>query len=95
MNKVLEAQVDLANLVVEGGEKQLEVNNASSADPEKFVAKQTALMEEMAAKLGEIAQNNAKFAQDTQEELKSWFESGVATAEKAVKEAAEKAGKIG
>ncbi len=95
MNKVLETQVNLANLVVEGGEKQLDVNStAADSDPQEFLTKQTALLEEMAAKLGEIAENNAKFAQDAQEELKGWVEAGIATADNAVKEAAEKATKV-
>ena len=93
LNKVLETQITLANLAVEGGEKQLDLTAGSSTDPKAYVTKQTALIEELAAKLGEIAQANAKFAQEAQEDLKVWFEKGVATADNAVKEVAESAAK--
>ena len=85
MSKVLESQIGLANLYVEGSEKQLDVAKASS-DAKVFIASQTALVEEFSGKLTEVAQANAAVAQQVSEELKVWFDKGV---EKGVKSADE------
>ena len=92
MAKILDSQVALANLYVEGSEKQLEVASAST-DPKELIAAQTALVEEYSAKLSEFAQSSAKLAEEAGEELKTWFEKGVKASEEAVKEAASKAAK--
>lgn len=89
LNKVLESQVGLANLYVEGSEKQLEVATGTS-DPQEFIAKQTALVEEYSAKLADFAQANAKLAEEASDKLKTWVESGVKLAEENMKEAAAK-----
>lgn len=88
--KVLETQIGLANLCVEGSEKQIEASKDVS-DVKDFMAKQTALVEEYAAKLSDAAQSTAKIAQESSEELKAWFEKGVKSADLAVKEAAKTA----
>lgn len=90
LNKVLESQVNLANLYVEGSEKQLEVATGTT-DPKEFISKQTALVEEYSAKLADFAQANTKLAEEASEKLKSWIEEGVKVAEENVKEAASKA----
>lgn len=90
LNKVLESQVSLANLYVEGSEKQLEVATATS-DPQEFFTKQSALVEEYSAKLADFAQSNAKLAEETSEKLKEWIQDGVKVAEENMKEVAAKA----
>ena len=53
MGKVLESQVQLANLYIEGGEKQLEATKDIS-DPQDFVKKQSVIIEEYTNKLSRI-----------------------------------------
>lgn len=89
LGKVLESQVSLANIYVEGSEKQLDVATGTK-DPQEFVSKQTALVEEYTAKLSEFAQENSKLAEEASAKLKSWLEEGVKFAEESVKEAASK-----
>jgi ribosomal protein S17E len=90
MSKMLENQISVANMFIESGEKQVSSADANK-DPKDFVASQTALIEEYAAKLTEAAQANTKLAQEAGEALKSWFEKGVKTADEAVKNAAKTA----
>ena len=90
LSKVLESQVSLANLYVEGSEAQIEAAKDFS-DLKTFVAKETALVEVYAGKLTEAAQSSVKLAQDTAEEFKGWFEKGLKTADEAVKEVAKAA----
>jgi hypothetical protein len=92
MGKLLEAQISLANLYVESSEKQLEAVKTFS-EPKEYLTKQTALVEEFAAKLSETAQANVKLAQETGEEYKLWLEKGVKAADAAVVEATEQAKK--
>jgi hypothetical protein len=93
MSKVLESQISLANLYVEGSEKQLEVAKGST-DPKEFIAGQTALVEEFTGKLTEAAQANAAVAQGVSEELKTWFEKGVEKGVKTADEAVQEAVKV-
>ena len=94
MSKVLESQIGLANLYVEGSEKQLEVAKSSS-DAKDFISAQTALVEEFTAKLTEAAQANSAVAQEVSEELKAWFEKsvekGVKSADEAIQEVVKQA----
>lgn len=92
MSKMLENQISVANMFVESSEKQ--VSSVSTADPKDFVASQTAFFEEYATKLTEVAQANAKLAQEAGEELKTWFEKGVKTADEVVKDAAKTAATV-
>ena len=92
MSKMLENQIRVANMFVESSEKQ--VSSVSTADPKDFVASQTAFFEEYATKLTEVAQANAKLAQEAGEELKTWFEKGVKTADEVVKDAAKTAATV-
>ncbi len=93
MGKVLDAQISLANLYVESGEKQLETVQAVT-DPKEYMSAQAALLEDYAAKLADAAQANVKLAQEASEELKGWFEKGMKTADKAVKKAAASAAPV-
>lgn len=93
MSKVLESQISLANLYVEGSEKQLEVAKGST-DPKEFISGQTALVEEFTGKLTEAAQANAAVAQEVSEELKTWFEKGVEKGVKTADEAVQEAVKV-
>jgi hypothetical protein len=81
MGKVLESQVELANLYIEGGEKQLEATKDVS-DPQDFVKKQSAIMEEYTNKLSSLTESNIKLAQQAGEELKNWLNRNLKTAEK-------------
>ena len=76
MGKVLESQVELANLYIEGGEKQLAATKGA-ADPQEFVSRQSAVMQEYANKLAQVTEKNIKLAQQAGEDLKSWLEKNV------------------
>lgn len=76
MGKVLESQVELANLYIEGGEKQLEASKGVS-DPQDFVSRQSEVMQEYADKLSRVTEKNIKLAQEAGEELKAWLEKNV------------------
>ena len=76
MGKVLESQVELANLYIEGGEKQLEATKGVS-DPQDFVSRQSRIMQEYSDKLANITERNIKLAQEAGEELKTWMEKNV------------------
>ena len=84
MSKMLENQISVANLLIESSEKQIS-SAGGKTDPKDLLASQTALYEEYASKFAEAAQANAKLAQQAGEELKTWFEKGVKTADEAVK----------
>ena len=73
MGKVLESQVELANLYIEGGEKQLEATKGVS-DPQDFVSRQSQIMQEYADKLSKVTEKNIKLAQQAGEEMKAWLE---------------------
>ena len=76
MGKVLESQMELANLYIEGGEKQLAATKCAT-DPQEFVTRQSAIMQEYANKLARVTEKNIKLAQDAGEELKTWLERNV------------------
>jgi len=79
MGKVLESQIQLANLYIEGGEKQLEATKDVS-DPQDFVKKQSAIIEEYTEKLSQLTEGNIKLAQEAGEELKSWLNKNIKAA---------------
>ena len=88
--KVLERQLGVASLLVEGSEKQAELAREAN-DPQVFLQKQSELLEEYAGKFAEVAQEGAKLAQDSGESLKVWLEKGLETADKAGKAAVKNA----
>lgn len=79
MGRVLERQVELANLYIEGGEKQLEATKGSS-DPQEFVKKQTAIIEEYSTKLTELTESNIQLAKEAGDELKNWLNKNLKAA---------------
>ena len=72
MERYLENQINMANLCVESGEKQLKVNSAIT-DPQDFTEKQSELYEEYRSKFSEVTGNNIKLAQAAGEEYVAWF----------------------
>ena len=90
MERYLENQVNLANLCVESGEKQLKVNSAVT-DPQDFTEKQSELYEEYRVKFSEMTGNNIKLAQDAGEEYVAWLKRNMPNKE-AVKPKAVKTG---
>lgn len=90
LEKYLENQISLANLCVEGGEKQLKVSSTVT-NPQDFTEKQSELFEEYREKFSEVTGNNIKLAQDAGEEYAGWFKRNIPTAE-AVKPKAVKSG---
>jgi len=90
-NKLLEKQIGFAGLMIQAGEKQLDM--ASVTEPKEYLAKQTAIVEETTAKVADAAQSTTVLFQETGEELKVWFEKGAKTAEETVKKAATEAAK--
>ena len=76
MGKVLESQVELANIYIEGGEKQLAATKGAT-DPQEFVTRQSTIMQEYANKLAQVTERNIKLAQDAGVELKAWLEKNV------------------
>ena len=85
-NKLLEKQLGFADLLIEASEKQLDI--VSVSEPKEYLARQTAIVEETAAKVADAAQETTALFQEAGEELKVWFEKGAKTAEESVKKAA-------
>ena len=72
LERYIENQIGLANLCVEGGEKQLQVNSVIT-NPQDFTQKQSALYEEYRERFAEVTGNQMKLAQDAGEEYAAWF----------------------
>ena len=89
MGKALENQIEFANLVVDTYAKQLDVAK-DSVDPQTFVENETAFVEAATEKFTVVAKTNVALAEETGEELKTWFEKGVKTADETVKEVVSK-----
>ena len=87
MERCLENQINMANLCVESGEKQLKVNSAIT-DPQDFTEKQSELYEEYRSKFSEVTGNNIKLAQDAGEEYVGWFKRNMPNKETAKAKAA-------
>jgi hypothetical protein len=92
IGKVLDGQRSIVNLMVEGSEKQASLAKEAN-DPQVYLKEQSALYEEYAGKFADAAQEGVKLAQDVGEELKGFFEQGLANADKAVVKTAAKATK--
>jgi hypothetical protein len=91
-NKLLEKQIGFADMMIEAGEKQLDM--VSVTEPKEYMAKQTAIVEETSAKVADAAQSTTALFQQAGEDLKVWFEKGAKTAEETVKKAAADAAKV-
>ena len=83
--RVLENQIVLANFFVDSSEKQLNLTKGVSS-PAEYANRQTALLKELTAKIADTAQTSVKIAQETNTELKAWFENGIKKTDSAVKE---------
>jgi hypothetical protein len=86
MGKMLDNQISLAALYVEGSEKQLGLME-SLDNPTDFLSKETFLIEEYSTKLADVAQKRMQIAKETSDELKTWVEKGLKVADEAMKEA--------
>ena len=91
MERYLENQIGLANLYVEGSEKQLQAVGKMT-NPQDYTEQQTALYEEYREKFTTVTGDNIKLAQDAGEEYVAWFKRNLPKAE-TVKPKAAKAGK--
>ena len=87
LQRFLQNQINLANLCVEGGEKQLKVNGLVT-NPQDFTEKQTGLYDEYREKLSEVTANNIKLAQEAGEEYVAWLKRNMPVAEVAKPKAA-------
>ena len=76
MNRILQNQMELANLYIEGGERQLEAGQQSS-DPGEYQKNQAAIMEEYSRKLAKVTEDNISLARQAGEELQNWFASNL------------------
>ena len=74
-SKLLEKQLGFAGMVIDASEKQIDV--ASVSEPKELLAKQTALIEETAAKFADASQATTALFQEAGEEFKGWFEKSV------------------
>ena len=91
MERYLENQIGLANLCVEGSEKQLH-SVGKTTNPQDFAEKQTELFEEYREKFTAVTGDNIKLAQDTSEEYVAWFKGNLPKTESVMPKAV-KAGK--
>lgn len=85
-SKLLDKQLGFAGMMIEASEKQLEV--ATVSEPKELLAKQTAVLEETAAKFADVTQSTTSLFQEAGEEFKGWFEKGAKATEAAIKKAA-------
>ncbi len=87
--RVLENQIVLANFFVDSSEKQLNLTKGVSS-PAEYANRQAALLaallKELTVKIADTAQTSVKIAQETNTELKAWFENGIKKTDSAVKE---------
>ena len=91
MERVLENQIGLANLCVEGSEKQLH-SVGKMTNPQDFADTQNELFEEYREKFTAVTGDSIKLAQDTSEEYVAWFKRNLPKTESVMPKAA-KAGK--
>lgn len=82
LNQVLEAQVSMANLYVEGSEKQLELLD-SIKEPQEYIAAQSELVQEYAEKIAAAAQRNVEISQQAGEQAREWVEQTASSAQEA------------
>ena len=87
VTKVLDNQIQFANTVM--GSSIKEIDASATKDPAAFIQHQSSLLEEYSEIFKAQAQTSAKVFQEAGEELKTWFEKGVKTADTAVKKASE------
>lgn len=86
LTKVLENQIQIANSIIEKSTPEIDAASAIK-DPKKIIEAQSSMVQEYTGFLKEQAETSAKVFQAAGEELKTWFEKGLKTADAAVKEA--------
>lgn len=84
--EVIERQLAVANLFVEGSVSQAKLAQESK-DVKEYWSKQAALTDEYAGKAMDLAKKNVELAQKAGDEYKAWFEKGFAQANSAANEA--------
>ena len=89
VTKVLDTQIQFTNTFMGNSIKELDASTAK--DPKAFIQYQSSLFEEYSEIFRTQAKANAKVFQEAGEELKTWFEKGVKTADTAAKKASEAA----
>ena len=87
--KLIAQQVDIANMCVEGGVRQMKAVS-DSKDVKELLASQTELVQEYAEKFMDLAKTQASLAQTAGEKYQAWFEKGVQQANSTTKAAAKK-----
>jgi phasin family protein len=76
MNRLAERQVEMMNLYMEGGSKQLEVASQSQ-NLQEVIAVQSRLFAELNAKLTENARQTAETLADVRNQLSTWAEKNM------------------
>lgn len=92
LNQVLDAQVNIANLYVEGAEKQLALLEAIK-EPGEYVEAQTRLVQEYAEKIAVAAQRNVEISQQASEQVKEWIDQTATATQEAFQSAMDSANK--
>lgn len=85
MKKVLDNQIALTNTVV--GNSIKDVDASATKDPKAFIQYQSSLIEEYSEIFRSQAEVNTKVFQEAGEEIKTWYENSINTANSAVKKA--------
>ncbi|MDD2816199.1 MAG: phasin family protein [Thiotrichaceae bacterium] len=79
MNSLAERQIEMMNLYMEGGSKQLEVASTAQ-NPQDVVAAQSRLFTELNEKLMDNARQTTEVLADVKGKLAAWVEKGMETA---------------
>ena len=80
LNTILDNQINLARVCVEGGEKQFGVANDIS-DLNVYQSKQTELFNEYVSIVTEASEKNISLAQITGDEYQEWFRKNIKSTE--------------
>lgn len=85
VEEVIERQLAVANLFVEGSVNQAKLAQETK-DVKEYWSKQAQLTDEYAGKAMDLAKQNVELAQKVGEQYKAWFEKGFAQANEAAGE---------
>lgn len=88
--QVIERQLAVANLFVEGSTHQAKLVQETK-DVKEYWSKQASLTDEYAGKAMDLAKQNVELAQQAGEQYKAWFEQGFAQANEAASEVTKQA----
>ncbi len=87
LNKAIERQVELGNVLAGGSKQQVNVLK-STEDPKELVEKQAKLADQYAVIYTEAAKTNMAMALKTSEEYKLWFENSAKSVNQVVQNSA-------